>query len=190
MVWQTNVALLSNTVELNPKNRMLRYVYMDALLSAGNIVEAKKNYLAAASLPKAFFHNRYDDRGDLLIGAQFSREGSHGEALKIYENALVKSKYGSENLLVAALQEIEMLMPGVADKREQDRLEIMQADFSKRLQNMTSNPHRLIEFGKLAMQRGAFQESAQLFEKALKNMPSDDRLRTQVSTYLKKVSVR
>jgi protein O-mannosyl-transferase len=181
MVWQTNVALLRDTVAHNPKNRMLRDMYMAALLNDGDIMEAKRQYSVASRLPAALYKNHYDDRADLIMAEQLIKEGHHEEALQLYENALLKTKYGSEPILVGAVNLLKTMKRDATDEAERGRRAELLRDYADRLKKITSNPALLIEFGKEAMKEGSYDDASRLFSSALRNMSPNDRLRPLVT---------
>jgi len=180
IVWQKNVTLFENTVSQTPKVRKIRDLYMAALLDAGYNEEAKKQFYIAASLPDSLYLNRYDDRGYLLMGNLLKKEGRFIEALKLYDDAITRTKHGSEELIVAALDSISLVLPTIENRAEQMRLERLRDVYVSHLKSMTTNPSRLIEFGKSAAQHGSFDEAVQLYDKALEFMTDKDQKRSAV----------
>lgn len=133
ITWQTNVTLLKDTVIQSPKARMLRDMYIAALVNAGNVAEAKRQYEIAKTVPVSFYNNRYDDRIVLIIGAQYSKEGKHAEALQIYQEALVTIKYGSAELVKAALHEVETMLGHPEHTPRKQSLEKLKQDLAGRM---------------------------------------------------------
>jgi len=108
------------------------------------------------------------------MGGQLSKEGNYKNALKIYEGAIIKTKYGSEELLAAALQIIPSVLAITKDPTEIKRLEALDMTYTTCLKNITLNPFRLIGFGKIAYQGGSFDEAVHMYDKALQNMTEND----------------
>lgn len=189
IVWQKNVTLLEDTVNQNPQNRMLRDIYMAALLDAGDIENAKAQYRIALQLPPSLYKNRYDDRADLLIGQQLQKEQHFNEALRVYEQALIKTKYGSEGLLEATVDLLTM-MPESNDKIEMGRRSSLLQDLRGKLALRSSKPARLLQLGKIFMAQGAFDAAGDAFRRALTNIKSDTKLKAPLEQLCRDVSAR
>jgi len=136
IIWQTNVALLRDTVNQSPNVRMLRDLYVAALIDAGDMLEAKRQYAIAKTLPVSFYKNRYDDRVSLIMGGQFSKEGKHAEALQIYLEALVKVKYGSAELILAAMHEVDFMLNHAEYKSNKQSLFELKKELSQRMTSL------------------------------------------------------
>jgi len=189
IVWQKNVTLLEDTVNQNPRNRMLRDIYMAALLDAGDIENAMTQYRIALKLPPSLYKNRYDDRADLLIGQQLQKEQRFDEALRVYEQALIKTKYGSEGLLEATI-DLLATMPEPNDEIEMGRRSSLLQDLRVKLALMSNKPARLLQLGKIFMAQGAFDAAGDASRRALSNIKSDSNLRVPLEQLCRDVSAR
>jgi tetratricopeptide (TPR) repeat protein len=187
LVWQTNVTLLKDSVEQTPSNRMLRDVYMSALLNADKIDEAKEQYRIASGLRTTV----YDERADIVMGGQLRKEGNYIEALHLYETALQRTKFSSETLLASALSLIQIMKTdSKISMEEQSRLDILELNYAQRMGRMTKTPDRLIIAGKVALEHGSLLEASSLFNAALVSMPVDDRRKKNVADLLNKAVSR
>ncbi len=98
-VWQRNTTLIGDTVSKAPRIKVLRNIYMAALIQDENIAEAKRQYAVASSL----FSLTDPDKADLMMGELLLREKKYNEAFQLYSSALHKLKYQSVDLLNAML---------------------------------------------------------------------------------------
>jgi len=117
-VWQKNVTLLEDTVSKSPKARRLRDMYMYALYAAGNVDEAKRQYLIANSL----YSIRYDESADLVMAGILAGEGKPDEALALYEEVIKKTKNRSENAIKRLGRHLEIM---VKDEKNPARRSIL-----------------------------------------------------------------
>jgi len=101
IVWQSNVTLMRDTVAQTPRVRKLRNIYIKALLDKEQINEALNQYrLAAASLPSP----AHDEQAALMIGGKLVNEGRYREALRLYQDALPRTRFMSKPLLTASVR--------------------------------------------------------------------------------------
>lgn len=174
-VWQTNVALMRDTVTQSPKKRKLRDIYIHALVNVRRLNEAEKEYrYALQHFPTD------DDKADLMVGGLMVKEGRLNDALELYQNALQRTNFSSEALLVSAVRLLqEMRQPGRITNVERLRLSELEQNYAGRLYSMTHNPSLLIEGGTAAMRAGSFLAAYTSFDAALRYMsPTDHRRRT------------
>jgi len=178
VVWQTNIALLHDSITQNPNNKMLRDIYTSALMNAGRINEAKEQYRIASTLRSPI----YDDRADVLMGWQLVKEKQYDKALMLYENALNRSKFNSEPLLVSIVKLLPIMMEEqlTLSDEEHTRLKTLLNKYLQILGRISTNPDRLIEAGKVAMQHGSSIEADSLLTSAIHNMSDNHRLRPMV----------
>ncbi|HIJ80942.1 MAG TPA: hypothetical protein HPP76_04480 [Desulfuromonadales bacterium] len=98
-VWKTNVDLMRDTVAQTPRKRVLREIYIWALLYAGRTQEAEHEYWLAAKVAPF----GYDDRTDLRIAELLISQGRHKDALRLYQDSIQRTRYSSAKLLTAAI---------------------------------------------------------------------------------------
>jgi hypothetical protein len=171
--WLTNVGIMADTVEKSPNQRKLRDIYMYALLKAGNIEEAKRQYGISRKIRDTF----YDDRADIIMGNELRREGRDWEALQLYREALKRCGYGSESLLAAAIEHLRHMKARVAaTPEERFSFTSLERDYEVRLLKITRSPSRLIEAGRRALERGETAQASSLLDEALGKMKRTDRL--------------
>lgn len=173
--WQSNVTLLRDTVEQSPKRRNLRDMYIQALISSGQILEAEREYrYVSAQLPSA----DGDVRAALMLGDAFSKKGGGAKALALYQDALVRAHDDSEPLLAAAVSLLRTLEADLSIlPADRVGLEQLRLGYEKKLYAMTRNPLLLIEAGTAALKAGAYSAAYSSFDSALRYMKPDDRLR-------------
>lgn len=187
VVWQTNVALMRDTVAQSPKKRKLRDIYIHALLNARRLNEAEKEYRYALQ-----HFPTYDDKADLMVGGLMVKEGRFNDALELYQNALIRTKFSSEPLLASVVRLLrEMKQSGRVTNAERLRLSGLEQEYAARLYSMTRNPSLLIEGGTAAMRAGSFSAAYTSFDAALRYMsPTDhqrraaDRLKSEARNQL------
>lgn len=86
-IWQTNLALLSDTVTKSPAFKPIRSDYMAALIADGQLDEAKKQYGIANSIPSI----GYMASLDINMADIYNIEGKYSEANKLYQHILTKT---------------------------------------------------------------------------------------------------
>jgi len=86
-IWQTNLALLADTVTKSPNFKPIRSDYMAALIASGNIDEAKRQYMIANSIPSI----GYMASLDINMADIYNIEGKYSEANKLYQHILIKT---------------------------------------------------------------------------------------------------
>jgi tetratricopeptide (TPR) repeat protein len=182
LVWLTNVDLMADTVAKNPQRRILRDIYMYSLLAAGRLEEAKREYGISRSIHDTF----YDDKADLVMGNELNREGRSKEALRLYQDAIERSKYRSEGLLAAGIEQVRKVREaGPISAEERRHLSELELEYEGRLLEITRTPQRLIEAGRRASQRGAACEASSLFDEALHKLSRHERLYPVAESLLK-----
>jgi hypothetical protein len=171
--WLTNVGIMADTVEKSPHQRKLRDIYMYALLQAGNIEEAKRQYGISRKIRDTF----YDDRADIIMGNELRREGRDWEALQLYRDALKRCGYGSEALLAASIEHLRHMKARVAaTPEERFSFASLEREYEARLLRITRSPGRLVEAGRRALERGETVQASSLLDEALGKMKRTDRL--------------
>lgn len=128
IVWQSNVTLMRDTVAQTPRIRKLRNIYIRALLDNGETGEALKQYrLAAAELPLP----AGDEQAALMISRKLVSAGRNNEALQLYQDALQRTQYKSEPLLIATIRHLRvMLAVDTISNQERERLALLIQKYS------------------------------------------------------------
>ena len=173
LTWQTNAKLMADTVSHSPHNRKVRDIYMYALLREGRVEEAQKVYRVSSSIHDIY----YDKSADLIMGGELVKEGHDREALRLYQGALQRCNFKSEELLAAALDLVRrMKSAGSATNTEHRALSALERDYDERLRKIANNPKYLIDAGRSALREGSLARASSLFDEALHGMSRQDRL--------------
>lgn len=136
-VWKTNVALMKDTVAQTPKKRVLHDIYIRSLLSAGMTQEAEQQYRYASVIVPA----GDDDVSDLALGQYLVCQKRYGEALQLYRQAIIRTRFSSKKLLSAAIGVLQKLRqeqntsPG-----EKMRLMSLENEYLKKRAAVPDNP--------------------------------------------------
>ena len=171
VVWKTNVSLMKDTVAHTPKQRILHNIYIRALLNAGMVDEAGREFRYASSVAPA----GNDVTADLSIGEQLVKQKHYREALQLYRDALQRTKFSSEKLLSATIELlVSMQQMENVPQTEKSMLSRLENDYRNRRTKMTDNPRLLVEAGEKAFQSGSFREATSLFMKALDHVSGRD----------------
>lgn len=159
IVWQKNVTLLADTVEKSPKQAVLREMYMQALVNAGQEQLAKGQYVIGTSRSMVF-----SEGADLIMAQIYLKEGKLNDALSICEKAVTKSKYRSEVTLKSAISVIDRMI--TTEKLDKIVLLKKKTDYESLLLKISKDPMLFYNMGQKAIGAGDRKSAIVYFEKA------------------------
>lgn len=147
-VWQTNYALLKDSVMQNEGSRTLLTVYAGQLLARGELAEARNYALKARSI----FYFGVDHTPDLILGMISAAEGNVDDAIDIFEKILKNSKARPDAAVLENLADA-WGAKSVKAINNSDRLFAMKhrLQYLVLLAERTENPDHYYESGKLAL---------------------------------------
>lgn len=184
-VWQTNVALMRDTMQQSPKQRKLRDLYIYALVSAGRLDQAEKEFRDALNLLPSI---DADIRSGLMIGASMVKMGRYDDALKLYRELLSESRHDSEPLLKETVRLLwTMLNVNTISDSRKLYLTGLEREYAAKMYAISQDPLIFIEAGDRAIKAGAFSAASSSFDHALMLLPSGDRLRKGVENKIRQV---
>ena len=168
-VWNTNVTLMKDTVANSPRVKVLRDIYMVALVQAGRHDEAKREYAVA----KTLYSLSDNFKSDMIMAEILIREKDYPGAYRIYEEAIERSKYSSQELLTSM---IDLLTQMIAMKNQPmgaAGLHEKLSDYKRRLFLLTNDPTVTYRLGIQALNLGDRPAALSLFTSALGSMPAN-----------------
>lgn len=171
ILWQSNLALLRDTVEKSPKFRIVREDYMAALTQAGDLAEAKRQYAVIVSIPTV----GYSDKADLNYAAILVKEQKYQAAEVLYEKIITLSR-GESFLAYSTYQ--SFLQDRLADARAlgdrtaEQHLGTKILHCKKELYKLTRDPALLYTSGQLALALGMRENARRYFFNASRTFPS------------------
>ena len=159
IVWQKNVTLLADTVEKSPKQPVLREMYMQALVNAGQYQLAKDQYAIGRS--RSLFHS---EGPDLILAQIWLQEGKLNDALAIYEKAVKKSNYKSERALKSAVDLINRMI--ATERSDKSTLMKKKSYYETLLLKISKDPMLFYNMGQKNIGTGDRKAAIACFEKA------------------------
>jgi tetratricopeptide (TPR) repeat protein len=160
LVWQKNLTLLADTVEKSPKVAVIREMYMQALVNAGQYERAKEQYAIGTS--RSVFTS---EGPDLILAQIMVKEGKQNEALAMYESAIVKSNFKSERALRSTVSLIDRMV-GDKTSNKDELLKEKKNHYESLLLKISSDPMLFYNLGQKAIGSGDKIAAIGLFEKA------------------------
>ena len=147
VVWQKNVTLLEDTVNITPKAKRLRDMYMYALYISGNIDGAKKQY----EIGNALHSTKYDESADLIMAGILASEGKQNEALALYETVMKKTNNSSVVAIKRMISHLEIMLKVEKDPVQRVILSNKVKNSNLRLGNLSVDPMVFYTLGQKAL---------------------------------------
>lgn len=184
LTWKTNVSLMADTAAQNQNKRLVREIYIKALINSGQYAEAEREYFNAAEAAPA----GRDVSIDLALGGILVRQNRFNEALRLYSNASQRTGNSSEKLLIAIVELLDKILKDNAiGSTERIRLMALRTEYAAKLLSVSQNPSLLLEKGNSLMQAGSASEAQAWFRKALHYVDANNtRLKDRLEMLLEK----
>lgn len=167
IVWQKNLTLLEDTIAQAPRIKMLREIYMYALVKAGRFADARRQYEIADKLHAL----KYDERADHLMADIMRKDGRDDEALKYYEKAVIGTKYHSEQALEALVTHVKAMLALQQRRERRIDLERTLVDAEVRLAKLTNDPFKFYRLGQVALHSNRPSQALIYFQSAFDGFP-------------------
>jgi hypothetical protein len=169
LTWQTNEALLCDTVKKSPAFRLAREAYMVALMGSGKLNEAKKEYRIASAIRTV----GYKEALDINMAAIHVMEGRFDEATRLYEHVIKKTDgksvvaYGAyiqflQGNYASALKDANRSAPALATKLIEKMGE---------LYKLNKDPMLLYRSGQISLALGHCSDALEFFRDSEKSFP-------------------
>ena len=174
-VWQSNVSLMKDTVSQTPNMRTLQDIYIRSLLNAGMTADAERQYESAlADAPPG-----YNVSSDLALGGELVKQGRKDNALALYQNVLIRTRFTSEAPLTAAIDLLRSMQnENQISGFKKQQLHAVELEYVAKRLIITKSPRLMLEKGNDALAAGSITEATAWFTKALDYVsPRDYKLR-------------
>jgi tetratricopeptide (TPR) repeat protein len=167
LVWQTNMALISDTVAKNPKQKELRGLYMLAFIRAGDLKSAREQYKIASSLHSTKYLDNYDIN---MAGIELT-EGNKAEAEVLLQKVLKSTRGKSTTALNFYIKfqesELRQANDSIAIRKIQDNVISLYSQYYQ----LNYDPFILYRLGQIYIARNDNLKAIDMFEQAAKAYP-------------------
>lgn len=167
-VWQTNTALLADTVSQSPRGKTVRIMYAYALLLEKRVPEAHEQITIARTL----YSLNYDETLDTVDAAILMQQGKYDDAERCYLEAVRRTKGRSANALGALISFYE---GRVRDGKGSDgsvRKKI--ASYLAHLAELTGDPYHCYRAGQYLLSQSDRGTALLFFTKARDRFPASN----------------
>jgi len=175
IIWKTNLSLWRDTVSKSPAFKMIRIDYMLALISSGDLHEAKKQYEFANAIPSF----NYLEKLDLAMALTLTKEGKYDEAERVYEKVLRKTKGSSLSAYKLYLQFLQERLAVEIKQTKGNVHELVgrQLECIRQLYRLNKDPMLLYRAGQLSLYVGDRLNARKFFMDAKDNLPATSEYR-------------
>ncbi|OGU08487.1 MAG: hypothetical protein A2X82_14860 [Geobacteraceae bacterium GWC2_55_20] len=167
ITWQTNMALIADTVSKNPRQKELRGLYMLAFIRAGELKSAREQYFIASSLPS----NKYMDNYDINMAGIEATEGNKEKAEALLQKVLsaTKGKSAAALKFYINFQENELLQ--AKDPNSIRNIQDKIISLYNQSYLLIHDPFIFYRLGQIYIARGDKPKAIQMYEQAAKAYP-------------------
>lgn len=183
ITWQTNTALISDTVAQNPKQKELRGLYMLAFIRAGDMKAAREQYRIASSLQSIKYMENYD----LNMAGIEAAEGNKGEAEALLQKVLLATHGKSIAAFKFYIKFLENELVMAKDENRITEIQNKIIPLYKQLYELNHDPFVLYRLGQIHIARKDSQKAIDVYELAVKVYPPGNMYGDNSSKILKQL---
>lgn len=169
--WQTNTALLADTVSQAPHGKTIRIMYAYALLLEGRVPEAVEQI----SIARTLYSLKYDETLDMVHAAILVKQGKYDEAEQRYLEAFRRTKGRSAPVLCALVSFYEDRERGMKDQVNPIGSKI--AFYLAQLAELTGDPYHCYRAGQYLLSQSDRGAALYYFRKARDRFPTKNRFK-------------
>lgn len=167
LTWRTNMALISNTVALNPSQKELRGLLMLAYIRVGDLKSAREQYRIASSL-----HNiKYIEHIELNMAGIEASEGNNDEAEVLLKRVLNNPRAKPVIALNFYIKFLENELILAKDLGSISTIQNKIIPLYNKLYDLNHDPFILYRLGQIYIARKDKDEAIQMFERAVQAYP-------------------
>jgi len=146
-VWQKNLSLIESTIKESPNFKMLRGLYITALIMKGDTAGAKRQYFIASSIPSTDYQEEYD----LMMASILFSEQKDGQAIALCRYVVEKKRGNSSSAYEMLANYYNQLIKNRPDDLKVDEWRATLFDIYEKLHTLNKNPYTAYKMGQLAI---------------------------------------
>lgn len=183
VTWQTNMALISDTVTQNPRQKELRGLYMLTFIRAGDLKSAKEQYHIASSLHSVKYLEDYD----LNMAGIKSSEGNKAEAEVLLKKVLDETRGKSVVALKFYTKFLENELNIAVEPSKIISIQNKIIPLYNQLYELNHDPFIFYRLGQIYIARNDNQAAVKMFERAAQAYPAGTMYGDNSSKIVKKM---
>lgn len=172
-VWQTNLGLLEATIKESPNFKMLRGLYITALLMKGDTAGAKRQYSIASSIPSTDYQEEYD----LMMASILFSEQKDEQAIALCQHVQVKKQGKSISAYEMLANYYTQLLRFRSNDPQRDNWRTELFNIYEKLHALNKNPYTAYKMGQLAISAQDTKRAITYFRTASSEFTSDKEFR-------------
>jgi tetratricopeptide (TPR) repeat protein len=178
-IWATNIALCRDMVAKSPNFKMVRGLYMSALIQAGRFDEVEEQYRIASRLSSV----RYEEQYDLVMASVYMKQGRDADAEQMLLSSLKKSKVLNPDIF-QSLANFYDTRSRTAPPLERDKYQKLALSYTQQRYELDKDPHTLYQVAKLHLRFGDQAAGVKALKEVVRMLPANDPDRAAVQKLL------